>query len=278
MIHELERQRYAAIEPIVSSIDENPEAVAVIRGTNPGRIFVDHVDDPRGALIWSMGIEGFYLVGNPKISTLAWDLDEFIRTVLTPEMQELKYDWFEVSADRAAWNQAVEKLFSGRSVSASHQSIYRLDLNSYVPSSQSYEKLRHVRQLDAGLLVDPNVRNLGFIHSKLDRFWESHKNFHTHGIGFAVLHEHEIASLCFSAFVSGDKHVIDIETTLSYRRKGYARIAALSYLNECKARLFRSHWDCMSDNIASRRLAEGLGFQLEREYTLYSLRLENGID
>jgi RimJ/RimL family protein N-acetyltransferase len=83
----------------------------------------------------------------------------------------------------------------------------------------------------------------------------------------------EIASLCYSGFVAGDTHAIDVETEASHRRKGYARAVATAFIAECVERHLQPHWDCMAENVASARLAEKLGFSKNHAYTLYSFPL-----
>jgi RimJ/RimL family protein N-acetyltransferase len=85
----------------------------------------------------------------------------------------------------------------------------------------------------------------------------------------------EIASLCCSGFVAGNIHVIDIETKVSHRRKGYAEIVARAFVAECTEKCLRLHWDCMAENTASARLAEKLGFTQSHGYTLYGFSLQS---
>ena len=85
----------------------------------------------------------------------------------------------------------------------------------------------------------------------------------------------EIASLCFSGFVAGNSHVIDIETKASQRGKGYAETVARAFIAECLEKHLQPHWDCTAENTASAGLAEKLGFTKSRVYTLYSFSLQS---
>lgn len=55
---------------------------------------------------------------------------------------------------------------------------------------------------------------------------------------------------------------IDIWVKENRRREGIAAAMAKDFLVECGERGICAQWDCVESNIASRRLAEGLGFQL----------------
>ena len=44
---------------------DNIEINAVLNGINPGWVFVNEQINPKTALLWSRGIEGFYFIGEP---------------------------------------------------------------------------------------------------------------------------------------------------------------------------------------------------------------------
>jgi RimJ/RimL family protein N-acetyltransferase len=225
--------------------------------------------------VWSWGIEGFYLVGNVRRSSFSEQLDSYVREAISPRARSLGLSWFELSTDRPESDQAVAQIFASREIQTESQCVY-LPAGSALDAivAQSPAGGEDVRPLDAAFLAEARWQNRGFLESKLDQFWGDHEAFLSNGVGYAVVHEEAIAALCFSAFVAGPVHAIDIETTPAARRKGFARSAAMAFLAECSRRGLRPHWDCMAENAASRALAEGLGFRLAREYPLYSFRLD----
>ncbi len=54
MITQLERKDFYKIHPLIPSCP-NIEARSVMRGTNPGAVYVDCPDHPAAALIWIEG-------------------------------------------------------------------------------------------------------------------------------------------------------------------------------------------------------------------------------
>ena len=65
MIYELKKERFGSIKDIVHKQWDNIEIMAVLSGINTGWVFVDSLETPATALLWSKGIEGFYFIGNP---------------------------------------------------------------------------------------------------------------------------------------------------------------------------------------------------------------------
>lgn len=252
-----------------------PEALAVIEGNNPGWVFVDDLNTPRAALVWAQGIGGFYLVGDANSAVFLGELDVYTDQVLGPRLHPLGVTWFEISGD-GNWNAVIENVFRKRNLESGQQWVYTLKPRGHKPVTQrkavgDCQLLR----VDRHLLVDLPVGNKEFLFSKLVRFWGSVDTFLTTGLGYVLADGKEIASLCCSGLVAGNIHVVDIETEVSHRRKGYAEIVARAFVAECVEKHLQPHWDCMAENTASARLAEKLGFTRSRVYTLYSFPLQS---
>ena len=78
-----------------------------------------------------------------------------------------------------------------------------------------------------------------------------------------------------SSFLSLDGEVeLDVSTAEEYRGMGLATACAVAMLRDCAARGITVHWD--AQNAASRRLAEKLGFAVDRVYPVYWVDAEEG--
>jgi GNAT superfamily N-acetyltransferase len=269
MIYELEQPSSTTL-----AIDcRFPEALAVIKGNNPGWVFVDNPNSPRAALVWAQGIEGFYLVGDASSAVFLDELDFHIDQVLKPRLRNLGADWFEISGGEG-WDPVIKNALRKRDLESSLQWVYTLKLaeQKTLTQPEAVDGCKLLR-VNLHLLVSLSVSNRQFLFSKLTHFWGSVDAFLSTGFGYVLVDEEEIASLCCSGFVAGNTHAIDIETVQSHRRKGYAEAVARAFLAECIEKHLQPHWDCMAENTASSRLAEKLGFTQSYEYTLYSFRL-----
>jgi RimJ/RimL family protein N-acetyltransferase len=271
MIHELKRPSSSIL-----AIDcPFPETLAIIEGNNPGWVFVDDLNAPRAALVWAQAIKGFYLVGDANSTAFLQELDVYTDQVLEPRLHDLGVAWFEISGDEN-WNPVIEHVFEKRNLESSQQWVYTLKPTKHksVMQLNAVGDCR-VQRIDPHLLVDLSASNKKFLFSKLIQFWGSVDAFLNTGLGYVLVDGEEIASLCCSGFVAGNIHAIDIETEVSHRRKGYAKIVARAFVAECIEKHLQLHWDCMAENTASARLAEKLGFTRSHAYTLYSFSLQS---
>jgi GNAT superfamily N-acetyltransferase len=274
MIYELEKRTFTIITPLIASGIRFPEVLSVVERNNPGWVFTDKPDRPTTALVWSKGIEGFYLVGDENNTDFLGELNPYIDEVIVPRIQKLGLDWFEVCGNRDAWNSVIETTFRGRKLSQSLQCIYTLKPHLYGPRSHSAEVDCEVRKVNRKMLFGSELQNNEFVLSKIKQFWDSLEMFLNKGLGHVLVCQEEAAGICFSAFVADNIHAIDVETVEKYRRRGFAEIVAREFVKECKKRDLKPHWECMKENVASAALAEKLGFKRSIEYKLYSFPLK----
>lgn len=250
-----------------------PEALAVIKGNNPGWIFVDDPNIPSAALVWAQGIDGFYLVGDASSAVFHDELNFHIDRVLKPRLNNLGVSWFEISGEEN-WDPVIQKALSKRDLKSNQQWVHILrDVRQVKTTQPELPDNCSLHRVTEHLLANPTVSNKMFLFSKLTHFWGSMDAFLNKGLAYVIMDEEEIVSLCYSGFVAGTIHAIDIETDQSHRRKGFGEAAARAFLAECIEKQIQPHWDCMAENIASVHLAEKLGFSRSHEYTLYSFQL-----
>lgn len=271
MITELDRPDFHRLESLLDESVLGIEARAVIRGNNPGWISVDFAERPRSALVWSRGIEGFYLLGDPENSAFVNSLGLYVEQLIRPRARELGLDWFEVSGCSEGWDAAIERAFKNRKWNRSVQCIYRLPASW---RSDPCENDPAVHRIDGHLFAQTDLTHLDFLRSKIDLFWDSPGEFFAKGIGFCVVRENRIASVCMSGFVAKEIYVIDIETVEEYRRCGLGYSAGKAFIDHCSENHLMPHWDCMQTNTASASLAEKLGLTRVSEYSLYGFPFE----
>jgi GNAT superfamily N-acetyltransferase len=172
----------------------------------------------------------------------------------------------------------IENVFEKRNLKSSQQWVYTLTPTKHEPVMQlEADDGCELLRVNQRLLADLSAVNKEFLFSKLIQFWGSVDAFLNTGLGYALVDREEVASLCCSGFVAGNIHVIDIETEVSHRRKGYAEIVARAFIAECTEKCLRLHWDCMAENTASARLAEKIGFTQSHVYTLYGFSLQSKV-
>ncbi len=270
MIEELPEQHFSKVLSNLSTgPHQHPEALSVLSGSNPGKVYVDSFSAPRSALIWAQGIEGFYLVGDAESRIFSTHLDEFVQRVIKPEAKKSGLEWFEVSGDSPLWDRTIQRAFNSHGIESSQQYIYNLEYDGSVVGRLKDLNLESVHKINSSLLHDSRIRNSEFFLSKIKLAWRSFEEFLDTGIGYVVLRNSLATSVCFSSFVAEKVHVLDVETIPDKRCQGFAKIAAGAFLLECLDSGMHPYWDCMDENTASRKLAESLGFKKQRKYNLH---------
>lgn len=179
-------------------------------------------------------------------------------------MIKLGINCIEISGVSEEWNKIIEEVFVDKNLGRDKQLVYKLD-NDISISEGSIENIIKVDRDTFNL----KISNLDFVKDELQNFWGSMDNFFNKGMCFSYLSENKVVSICYSGLVKDNIHTIGIETLENNRRKGYGYKAAKMFLNECRIRGIKPHWDCSEDNIGSKLMAEKLGFKKEYEYTCY---------
>ncbi|MDO4739092.1 MAG: GNAT family N-acetyltransferase [Eubacteriales bacterium] len=128
--------------------------------------------------------------------------------------------------------------------------------------------MRLEEQLPPGYLLSSmgaaDVSRNPFGHGRQYRTPEA---FEREGVGCAVRIGEEIVSAASSFITFRGEIEVDVATLPAHRRKGLARACAAGLMRRCALKGLVPHWD--AQNPASRALAEELGYETEREYTVF---------
>lgn len=117
------------------------------------------------------------------------------------------------------------------------------------------------------------IEKFSFVENEILRWWNSLEHFFEHAFGYCVVCDEIIVSYCLTNFVYGNIYTLGIETLKEYRRKGYCQIAVEAFITDLLEHDSVPYWDCMYTKVASRKLAEKIGFYLDHTYALYRILL-----
>ncbi len=269
MISELPQRAFEHVLPLY---DENRclsiEPWAIIQRRNPGRAFVDNTERPTTALVWSQGIEGFYLLGNPNNRDFNRSLSRLFDTIIAPEAMEIGYQWCEISGGDPSWNPVIETVFADQRLSSWQQSVYLYPGTQLKPGYPALPAGFRLATADEVLNTDKASQD-SLLASAIQRYWTSQAAFSQHGVGYCALHEDEIASVCFVSFRTHDVCALGIETLKQHRQKGLGKAVGAATVQEVLAKAKRPYWDCSADNRASAATAGSVGLEKAWEYTCY---------
>lgn len=269
MITELQQNEFQKCKELLNERGQL-EVQAVVKGVNPGRIFVDNIDTPRTALIWLGNNDGFLFIGNEHNEQFNHQINGFIDQVIVPEAKKVGLHYFEGIGNHPKWNQTIEKIFNHRELGSWKQRVYKLHKENYKANNEpSIKEGYTVFKIDNTLFEDNTIKNPAFLQSKILSFWSSVECFLNKGIGYCVVYDHHIISLCFSGFVVENVHCIDIETLEAYRGNKLAQKLAHHFVKNCLAQGLVPYWDCMDSNKPSIAVAENIGFTNVFNYVGY---------
>jgi RimJ/RimL family protein N-acetyltransferase len=135
-----------------------------------------------------------------------------------------------------------------------------------------------VHCLDEALLNRPGLTIPDHIQGWMDGNWGSTAAFLAKGFGFVTLYAKAVAlqvvSWSLADCRSGDACEIGIRTVKEHRRRGLAAITAAATVEYALSHDFsRVGWHCSEDNLGSIGTAEKVGFERERNYSLYHASL-----
>ena len=243
----------------------------MILGHNTGWVFVDRVPNPTSALVWVLGQEGFFCLGD-------WSNDVFLAEIgkgpggeLGKRVLSCGFDYFDISGDSPGWDKALLSAFASngvRDIQTGPQYVYRYG----DPKWREVPGRAAVRPID-GSLLSSGVSNLGFLTKKIQDRWVSLEGFLKAGLGYCMIVDDQLASVCFSGWAAGPIHAVTIETLPEFRRKGLAKAVAAALMEDYERRGISPHWDVMPSNTASIALAESLGLVRAWEYNVHFFRI-----
>ncbi|MHA7138672.1 GNAT family N-acetyltransferase [Rossellomorea arthrocnemi] len=276
MISELEQSEFYKCKVLLVH-GGRLESKAAIEGMHSDRIFVDDLLSPTSGFIWLGSNNGFIFIGNEENVGFNSQLSHHFNTVIKSDANKMGLTGFEAIGDHPKWNKTIKNVF-GEKLKGYNQRVYEIQKDHYIQKNepllkQGYETVKITKSIleNNGYIT---YQNLGFLHTKLLQFWPSFERFLLHGVGYMVVYENEIVSVCFSGVVAGNVHGIDIETLPHHQGKKLAQKGAHAFVQDCLENHIIPYWDCMEINEPSVSVAEKMGFQNMLNYMWYSVPFE----
>ncbi len=272
MIVELSHRDYDRVRPLFRALEYHLSSAAVLDGNNPGLVLVDDPVSPQSAFMLSP--EGCYLAGDPGNDAFNRALNKAIRSRRIIDQQVLGLCfvcWPE------SWRQQLARVLQPGQPTEIPRRHYvcrqlRYDWRAHVPASFA------VHRLDGTILESANLTIPSHIKGWIDNNWGSTADFMQKGFGFVTLHidadRAQVVSWSLADCRSGAACEIGIRTAQEFRRRGLATITTAAAVEYALSHGFSMvGWQCSEDNPGSFGTAEKVGFEHERNYTLYCASL-----
>ncbi len=241
-----------------------------MEGHNPGRIFVDNVDNPCTALALTVG--GYFLAGDDNNQETNEALRSFLAEQIFTGQVHLKSSTFMfLTLHPVAWEAKLPELIPTHDMIKRTRYHYvcsrvRFDWRSNIPEGYT------VRRVDRALLDDSRIvfSNPMNTWMSIDEQWGTVENFLEKGTSFCVLRGQKVVSWCTPDCVAGRQIEIGIITHPEHRLQGLAAVSVAATAEYCLSHGFSAvGWHCNAPNIGSWKTAEKVGFDRNLEYTEY---------
>ncbi|KGX87127.1 GNAT family N-acetyltransferase [Pontibacillus marinus] len=271
MICELDKDEFYKCKKLINQ-EGHLEVKAVIEGRNPGRIFVDNNISPSTGMIWLGNNDGFFFIGNEENEVFNNHINDFIDKVIFPELKNLRSKNFIAIGNHSKWDKTLEIIFKNHQITKLNQNVYTLENGDYKGNTEpSIEHDYKVKVINKALFKNENntLENIGFLRTKISEFWSSPDHFFQKGIGYCIVYQNRIVSLCFSAFVAGNVHGLDIETIEAHQGNKLGQKVGHYVVKDCLSSGMVPYWDFMDNNKPSNIVAKKIGLEKYFNYSVY---------
>ncbi len=231
-------------------------AYSVLNNYITGQVYMDELN--KTVLIGTDS--GIFIAGGDEMNT---GLDSIFLEIFRSRKNEKKR--FTLFSPSKEWDQVINKLFENE-LRQMHRYSFHFNKDTY--STIKKGKLPKdfiVKRIDEKIITE----SLEFNESYYNEYWGSVSNFLENGFGYCLLHNDTVVSECTSIFSSSQFAEIDIATKNKYRGMGLAQNVAEIFIEHCIERNLKPNWDCNVNNFASIKLAERLGFENPKEYSVF---------
>lgn len=274
---ELSPERFVVARPLFKHwLPRCAPAHAVLSGHNPGRVYVDDVDQPSVAFMWTRW-GYYYLAGEPGNAAFNAALAERLARDFVPLSAATGELGLILYPSPHAWEEQVGTLLGTwmpvrifRRTYAFHPERFA----AYRAQAAAMPARFTVRAIDGALLASARPEISAALVAELGPGWASLEDFLARGIGSCVVDgdpqtDGVVASVCLTVMVSERAAEISVHTADAYLRRGLASHAAAACIEQCLGRGLVPNWECWWDNAASDALARRLGFEAVSDHPVY---------
>jgi len=260
--------QYSTVLPLFAPLDFNLVIRSVVEGNTPAWVYADDPSHPRTALIWNR-MDAILIAGEAGAADCAW-VREVILNQIVPNARERWIPGFALST-APAWEPLIPSLLGELSPEPAGRLSYRLTapaFNTLPPLPDGFE----LRRIDIEILSS-RLAQLEEMRGWIDSFWATPAEFLRTGYGYCAVTGDTVAAWCLTVFAAGSERELGLATVPGFRQRGLATCVAASCIRHGLDQNQRIHWHCFQENRPSALIAEKLGFQLERTYSVYRLSI-----
>ncbi len=272
-IIELESKKFVKIQPLFKNLNHLKFTFeSVLAQNTPMRIWIDNIDLPKNCFMWDNS-HCYYFVGNAKNSEFNLQIADLFHNRIIPEAISENNEIYKIEYSTTDWVPFLEQILEGINPISRSRKFFVLDELLVKDWRELLSDNLTISKIDENLLKS-NMKNVDTIIDEIKECWPSIDKFLDKGFGFcAIVHlktnYNEVQGWCTGEYFSKKKCGIGIETFENYQNKGVATAMASAFVEYALSMNIKLHWDAFSNNYASTRVAEKIGFRLIEEYEVF---------
>jgi RimJ/RimL family protein N-acetyltransferase len=256
VIYELASDAFEPARQLFTGISYDAAFMAaVFEGRQPGRLFVDNPESPRGAIL--VRTYDYFLAGvaTPALVLFLTDapaepnvFDKLYGYVPTNQ------GWLKAlrAAKRLKLEEIPRRAFRLRLANAGPHLAWHFDVPANVKVKPITKAL--AEQIDRDM------------DETISLFWGDYDAFVGGGFGRVAMIDGEPASVAYANVVSAVEANISVYTAERHRREGLAKLVCRAFIADTASRALDLTWDCDEANGASAALARSLGLIEEEPF------------
>ncbi len=233
-----------------------PSFSGILCGNSAGKVWIDNVENPHFALVYSAPVGGFSVLGKIQTDREYNLFIDFIQNKLFQQLKEVGETEFEFAADDSRLEERLLESFSKYEIIRDQEIAYIQKNREYITTDPIKNIL--FRQVDEEC-IEESFKNKEFMMSRILESWGSVKSYLDLGVAFIAVDGNQIVGVILGSSNYNDILPIDIETLEEYRQLGIASQLTKYFLNYCIQHNKEAYWNCTSSNNASQKLAEKAG-------------------
>jgi RimJ/RimL family protein N-acetyltransferase len=269
MLHELEPSKFAIARPLFAPYLRDPLLYAALEGRTKGRVFADDPANPKICFAWTHS-ECAYLLGKEGNEQLNSFLRQLLVKEIIPATKAAGRDFLSLFPFPNSIATELERSLQDLLPLQTPVSTYSFNAESFSAHRAKSDTLPsgfRLKTIDAEILRAPGN---AYLAEEIAFYWGSIDDF-SQGLGHCVLHDEDMASWCYVEAVGAASQTVDVWTAPQHRRKGLGTAVASAFIARCLSEGHTPFWLNDKANLASRKLAERLGFEHQGDIQLVDI-------
>ncbi len=269
MVTKLPPDKFNLLKPFFAGSEFDLLFSAVLEGNSVAQVWVNDGSEPESVFLWDKANNVFYLIGREGNAQFNREIQAIINGRVVPQLKLRQRPYFRIRAASELWEKMVPSIFASADLTSGGYLFYTYDKpverdwRSKIPEGFKLERI------DEKFLLETQLQNKEYILDEIRQMWPTVDRFVKFGFGFSLVTEEKAVCWCTAEYMSKGKCGIGIETVHEYQNRGLATSAASAFVEHCEAKGVKPHWECNAENLASRRVAEKVGFVKEREFRVF---------